>query len=400
MRRFHPPDPYLILATLVLVIFGVIMVSSASVVESYQVTGSNTHYFVRQAIFAVVGLGLWFFLQRFDYHNFRPLATTALVIGIVLLILAFIPGLGVEAGGSRRWIGAGDLTLQVTEVLKLGLIFYLAYWFENKGPKITSFYYTFLPFLMLLAGVCGLIIIEPDMGTTIVVAGIALAMYYAAGGSWQHITLLIMGGAAVIWGLIWAAPYRAARLLTFLNPSLDPLGAGYHINQALIALGSGGFLGYGFGRSRQKFSFLPEASSDSIFAVIGEELGFVGIVLLVLLPFAVFVWRGLQTAKRAPDAFGRLLAIGITTWIGWQAAINIGSITGLIPLTGVPLPFISQGGTSLVFVLIASGILLNISRQTIYTKDDEDPFIRWRDIWARLTSSVRRARYLERESDQ
>ncbi len=398
MRKFHSPDPYLILATLVLVVFGVIMVSSASVVESYQVTGSNTHYFFRQAIFALVGLVLWFLLQRVDYHSYRLASTGLLVAGIALLILVFIPGLGVTAGGSRRWIGAGDLTLQVTEVLKLGLIFYLAYWFERKGPKITSFYHTLLPFVMLLLLICGLIIAEPDMGTTLVVVGIALAMYFTAGGSWQHISLLVMGGVLAIWSLILAVPYRATRLMTFLNPANDPLGAGYHLNQALIALGSGGLTGLGFGRSRQKFNFLPEASSDSIFAIIGEELGFLGILFLVLLPFTIFIWRGFQTAKRAPDAFGRLLAVGITTWIGWQAAINIGAITGLIPLTGVPLPFISQGGTSLVFALAASGILLNISRQTIYTKDDEDPFGWWGNIWARVTSTVRRARYLEKEA--
>ncbi|MFA5966941.1 MAG: putative lipid II flippase FtsW [Patescibacteria group bacterium] len=398
MRRFHSPDPYLILATLVLVLFGLIMVSSASVVESYQATGSNTYYFFRQALFATAGLGLWFVLQRVDYHNYRTIATSALILGIVLLVVVFIPGLGVTAGGSRRWVGAGDLTLQVTEVMKMGLIFYLAYWFERKGPKITSFYYTFLPFAALLLLICGLIIAEPDMGTTLIIAGIALAMYFTAGGSWQHISLLVMSGAAVVWALTLAAPYRMARLMTFFNPGADPLGAGYHINQALIALGSGGLTGFGFGRSRQKFNFLPETSSDSIFAIIGEELGFLGISLLVLLPLTIFIWRGCQTAKRAPDAFGRLLAIGITTWIGWQAAVNIGAIIGLIPLTGVPLPFISQGGSSLVFVLAASGILLNISRQTIYTKDDEDPFSGWRHFWTRVAGTVRRARYLEKES--
>ena len=400
MRRFHSPDPYLIIATVVLVIFGVIMVSSASVVESYQATGSNTYYFFRQAIFAAIGLGLWFILQKVDYHQYRLVATLALFAGLLLLLLVFIPGLGVEAGGSRRWLGAGDLTLQVTEVMKLGLIIYLAYWFERKGPKITSFYYTFLPFILMLAVICGLIIAEPDMGTTMVVAGIGLAMFFAAGGSWPHLTLLVASGAAIVWGLILAAPYRLARLLTFLDPANDPLGAGYHINQALIALGSGGLFGFGFGRSRQKFNFLPEASSDSIFAVIGEELGFIGIVLLVVLPFAVFVWRGLQIAKRAPDAFGRLLATGITAWVGLQAIINIGAIIGLIPLTGVPLPFISQGGTSLVFILIASGILLNISRQTIYTKNDEDPFGWWGHIWARFTGIIRRSRYFEKSSTE
>ena len=388
MRRFHSPDPYLILATLMLVIFGLVMVSSASVVESYQVTGSNTYYFWRQAIIAGVGLGFWYFLQKIDYHQYRLIATSLLLLSIILLVLVFVPGLGIEAGGSHRWIGVGDLTLQVTEVMKLGLIVYLAYWFERKGPKITNFYYTFLPFILIMA--------EPDMGTTMVVASIGMTMYFSAGGSWQHITSIIVVGSLLVWAMILAAPYRLARLLTFLNPGNDPLGAGYHINQALIALGSGGLFGFGFGKSRQKFNFLPEASSDSIFAIIGEELGFIGVVLLVLLPFTIFIWRGLQIAKRAPDTFGRLLAVGITAWIGFQTIINIGSIIGLIPLTGVPLPFISHGGTSLVFILIASGILLNISRQTIYTKDDEDSFGWWGHVWARFTGIVRRSRYFEK----
>lgn len=396
MRRFHSPDPYLILSTLVLVIFGLVMVSSASVVESFQVTGSNTYYFWRQAIIALIGMGFWYVLQKVDYHQYRSVATSLLFLGLLLLVLVFIPGLGVEAGGSHRWIGVGDLTLQVTEVMKLGLVVYLAYWFERKGPKITNFYYTFLPFILMMAVICGLIMAEPDMSTTMVVAGIGMAMYFTAGGSWQHVTSIIVLGGLAVWAMILAAPYRLARLLTFINPDNDPLGAGYHINQALIALGSGGLFGFGFGKSRQKFNFLPEASSDSIFAIIGEELGFIGIVSLVILPFAVFIWRGLQTAKRAPDIFGRLLAIGITTWIGLQAIINIGSIIGLIPITGVPLPFISQGGTSLVFILIASGILLNISRQTIYTKDDEDPFGWWGDIWTRFAGIIRRSRYFEK----
>ncbi len=391
MRKYHAPDPWLILITLFLVSFGLIMVSSASVVESYQITGSNTYYFVRQVVFAVIGLVLWFFLQRWDYHRFRPLATMVLFISIALLIAVFIPGVGFEAGGSKRWIGAGELTLQVTEVLKLGLIIYLAYWFEKKGPKIGNWYATFLPFILLLLIILGLIIAEPDMGTVVVIAGIAGVMYFVAGADLKHISLLVGGGLLAIWGLIKIAPYRTVRWLTFLNPASDPLGAGYHINQALIALGSGGLLGLGFGRSRQKFNFLPEASSDSIFAVIGEELGLLGLLFFVIIPLSILVWRGLKISQKAPDVFGRLLALGITTWIGWQAIINIGAITGLLPLTGVPLPFISQGGTSLVFAMIGSGILLNISRQTTGNKYDEDPFSWWWNIWSRITDFISRA---------
>lgn len=398
MRKYHAPDPWLIITTLFLVVFGLIMVSSASVVESFQVTGSNTYYFVRQVVFAVIGLVLWFFLQRWDYHRYRLIATSALIFSIVLLVAVFIPGIGLDAGGSKRWIGAGDLTLQVTEVLKLGLIFYLAYWFEKKGNKITNWYSTFLPFIMLLLVIGGLIIMEPDMGTTIVIMGIAIAMYFAAGAKIKHLSLILIGGIAGVWVLIKAAPYRAARWLTFLNPGADPLGAGYHINQALIALGSGGLFGLGFGHSRQKFNFLPEASSDSIFAVIGEELGLLGILFFVILPLAIFVWRGLKIAQNAPDMFGRMLALGITVWIGWQATINIGAITGLLPLTGAPLPFISQGGTALVFVMIGAGILLNISRQTIHDKNDEDPFSWWRNSWSHITNTINRKSYSQKKS--
>ncbi|MBN2585185.1 putative lipid II flippase FtsW [Patescibacteria group bacterium] len=391
MRRYHAPDPWLILATLFLVGFGLLMVSSASVVESYQATGSNTYYFFRQLVFALIGLVIWFFIQRFDYHRFRPVATIGLGLSIALLLLVFIPGLGFSAGGSRRWIGAGDLTLQVTEPLKIALIIYLAYWFERKGSRMRGLYSTFIPFVILMGAIGALVMAEPDMGTAIVVSGIALALYFAAGANLSHVLTIIVGGVALVWALIKAAPYRLARLLTFLNPERDPLGAGYHITQALIALGSGGILGLGFGHSRQKFDFLPEASSDSIFAVIGEELGLIGVLLLVILPLSIVVWRGLKVAKTAPDVFGRLIALGITVWIGLQAVINIGAISGLLPLTGVPLPFVSQGGTSLMFVMIASGVLLNVSRQTTQDKSDEDPFSWWWNIWARFTGAIDRA---------
>ena len=398
MRQYHAPDAWLILTTLFLVIFGLIMVSSASVVESFQVTGNNSYYFIRQAIFALVGVVLWFFLQRWDYHRFKPLATIGLIVSIVLLIAVFIPGIGLDAGGSRRWIGAGELTLQVTEVLKIGLIIYLAYWFEKKGTKINNWYTTFLPFVFLLLGILALIIAEPDMGTAVVIAGIAGGMYFVAGAEPKHLALLVIGGLVAVWGVIKMAPYRTVRWLTFLNPASDPLGAGYHINQALIALGSGGLFGLGFGHSRQKFNFLPEASSDSIFAIIGEELGLLGLIFFVIIPLAIFIWRGFRISQNARDVFGRMLAIGITIWIGWQTTINIGAITGFLPLTGAPLPFISQGGTALVFAMIGSGILLNISRQTIKDGKDENPFSWWRNFWSRVTDSISRAQGLRTKS--
>ena len=334
-----------------------------------------------------MGLILWWFLQKLDYRFWKRWAGTLLIIAGVLLVLVLIPGVGVEAGGARRWIGFGNFTLQASEFAKFALVIYLAYWFERKGREITDLYKTFLPFVGLLLAMFFLVIQEPDLGTASVTAAIAGTMYLVAGASWGQLGTLLGGGVAGVFLLIKVAPYRLRRLLTFLNPGADPLGAGYHINQALLAIGSGGIFGLGYGHSRQKYSFLPEPSSDSIFAIIGEELGLIGAVFLVVIPFAIIVWRGLLVARKAPDMFGRMMALGLTCWIGYQAIINIGAIVGLFPLTGVPLPFISLGGSSLVIMLAASGVLLNISKQTVKSSEDENPFSWWWNWWARYANS-------------
>ena len=385
MRPYHRQDYYLAVTTFVLVVFGLIMVASASVVESYAATGSNNYYFIRQSVFAVIGIFFWWFLQKLDYRYWKRWATTLLIVAGVLLVAVLIPGLGVEAGGARRWIGFGDFTLQASEVAKFALVVYLAYWFEKKGREITDFYKTFLPFVLVLVGVFFLVMQEPDLGTALVIALIAGTMYMVAGASWGQLSGLVLAGVAGVLLLIKVAPYRLKRLLTFLNPSADPLGAGYHINQALLAIGSGGIFGLGYGHSRQKYNFLPEPSSDSIFAIIGEELGLIGSVFLVIIPFAIIVWRGLLVARKAPDMFGRMMALGLTCWIGYQAIINIGAIVGLFPLTGVPLPFVSLGGSSLVIMLAASGVLLNISKQTVKSTEDENPLSWWWNWWARYS---------------
>ncbi|MFH0905172.1 MAG: putative lipid II flippase FtsW [bacterium] len=392
MRPYHRQDYYLATTTFLLVIFGLIMVASASVVQSYEIAGSNNFYLLRQAGFALVGIILWWILQKIDYHLWKRFATIGLGIALVLLVLVLIPGLGVEAGGARRWVGFGIFTLQASEVTKIALILYLAYWFEKKGQRITDLLGTFLPFVAVIGIIFLLVMQEPDLGTAVVTALVAGTMFLGAGATWGQLVTLGGGGIAAMMFLIYAAPYRLRRLLTFLNPGADPLGSGYHINQALLAVGSGGLFGLGYGHSRQKFNFLPEASSDSIFAVIAEELGLIGSVFLVILPFAVIIWRGLITAKKAPDMFGRMLALGLTSWIGYQAVINIGAIIGLFPLTGIPLPFISQGGSSLVIMLIASGILLNISKQTVKTTEDESPLGGWWDWWSYFANASSRRR--------
>ncbi len=397
MKHYHRQDYYLAVTTFILVVFGLIMVSSASLGLAQANEKANTFYLVRQGGYAAIGLVAWWFFQNFDYRILKRFATIFLGLSILALLLVLVPGLGFESGGAKRWIHLGPVSFQVSEFVKLGLIVYLAYWFDRKNTKITDFYKTFLPFVGLFGVIFLLIMQQPDLGTAMVITSIAGCMYLVAGATWTQLGALVGGGATMILLLIHAAPYRLRRLVTFLNPGADPLGAGYHINQALIALGSGGVFGLGYGHSKQKFNYLPEAASDSIFAVIGEELGLVGCLFLVLIPLGVIVWRGLVISRRAPDMFGRMMALGITAWIGFQGILNMGAVVGLVPLTGVPLPFVSLGGTSLVFMLMGSGILLNISKQTVINQKDENPVGWWWDWWSHYSYPGSRKSVARRE---
>ncbi|MCL5795867.1 MAG: putative lipid II flippase FtsW [Patescibacteria group bacterium] len=356
------PDYFLIMLVFILAVFGLVMIYSSSVVSSYEIFGYNSYYLNKQAISLVIGVVVWFIFAKIDYRFWQKYALWMLVATLILLILVFVPGIGKEIGGAHRWIDIGPLFFQPSEIAKLTLIIYLAAWLSKKGEGVKDLKKGFLPFVIILAIIAFLIIKEPDMGTLSVIAGIATIIFFAAGASWQHLTL----GLASIIGffviLIKSAPYRMQRFLTFLNPEKEALGAGYHINQALLAIGTGGLFGLGFGQSKQKYLYLPQAHSDSIFAIIMEELGFLR-ASLVIIAFILIAWRGFKIAKNAPDAFSRLMAVGITSWIVIQAFINIAAMTGIMPLTGVPLPFISYGGSSLVILLAAVGILTNISKQ-------------------------------------
>ena len=250
-----------------LVIFGLIMVSSASVAQSLLNTDTNYYYVIRQAIYAGIGLALWWVLQRIDYHYWKQFATLLLGLALLSLILVLVPGIGFESGGARRWIHLGPASFQVSEFVKLAIVVYLAFWFERKGPQVVSTFKTFLPFVGLLGAIFLLVMQQPDLGTAMTIAFIAGSMYLVAGATWTQLMVLAGSGVTAVALLIYAAPYRLRRLITFLNPGADPLGAGYHINQALLAIGSGGVFGLGYGRSRQKFNYLPESASDSIFAV-------------------------------------------------------------------------------------------------------------------------------------
>lgn len=357
------PDYLFALLVFALVVFGLIMISSASLAISYEKFGRGDIYLIRQSLAFLFGIFVWIVFQSIDYHFFRKIALPLLFLTLLLLILVFIPGIGVAWKGVHRWLSLGPLSFQPAELSKLTLILYLATWFEKMGKRITSFTHSFLPFVFLLFVLLALLFSQPDIGTSVVIIGIAISIFFVAGGSIIHLLGLLASGFSVFLGIIFSAPYRIARISAYLNPEKDPLGIAYHIRNALIAIGSGGLWGLGFGMSRQKHLFLPEAHTDSIFAVIAEELGFIRAGILILV-FLYLGYRGFRIAQKAPDSFGKLIATGITAWFIFQIFINLAGITTLLPFTGVPLPFISYGGTSLVVSLAAVGILLNISKHS------------------------------------
>jgi cell division protein FtsW len=361
-EKQNQPDYTLIAVVFVIIIFGLIMLSSASSVIAYQ-NYHNSNYLWKHQLFNGVFLGLlaMFITSKIAYINWQKLAIPMLAATILTLFLVLVSGAGISSGGATRWIDLGFFSFQPSELAKLTFIIYLATWFSKKGKVMNDFAYGFIPFLVLLGIITLLIMMQPDLGTMTVIALVSILVFFIAGGSIKNILMIIAGGATLFALLIKIAPYRAARLSVFLNPELDPLGIGYHINQALLAIGSGGILGLGLGRSRQKYNYLPEATTDSIFAIIAEELGLIISVLLIVL-FIVLMIRGFKIARNAPDQFGKLLAAGITCWFTVQAVINIGAMVSLLPLTGIPLPFVSYGSSAIVISMAAVGILINISK--------------------------------------
>ncbi len=342
---------------LTLSFIGLFFVFEASSVRSFSEVGNSFHYFKLQALWILLGMGVMFFLSLFDYHKFYYIAFPLMMTTIVLLIIVLIPGIGTSAGGARRWIDFGIINFQPTEIAKFSVIVYLSSWFIHRERK------RFFSFLTLLGALIFLIIMQPDMGTAIIVFSLSIIIYFLAGVELSYLALLLPVSFFSFFLLIKTSPYRFRRLTAFLDPSTDPLGIGYHVNQILISLGNGGFLGLGFGASRQKYLFLPEAHTDSIFAIIGEEFGFVGGFLLIFVFFALmyYIYR---VAAGAGDRYGRLLAGGILAYFALQSTINFGGMVGLLPLTGVPLPFISYGGSNLLVSFALLGILINIAKKT------------------------------------
>ncbi len=361
VRSKSNPDWKLISAILFLLGIGIIMVYSASAVISHSEMNDWYYYAKRQILFALIGLISMYIMMNINYWIWKQWAKTGLFICFALLIIVLIPGVGDTRGGATSWLGIGSFGIQPSEFMKLGMILFLAKRFSDHQEKMWSFTKGILPPLLILGIALTLIMLQPDLGTGTVLAGTVLLMIYVAGARTRYLIGLISIGVLGFVGLVLAAPYRISRIVAFLDPWQDPLGAGYQLIQSLYAIGPGGLMGLGLGMSRQKYFYVPEPHTDFIFAILAEELGFIG-ASIVLLLFVVLVWRGLRIAITAPDLFGSFLAVGIVGMVAIQVIINIGVVTGMFPVTGITLPLLSYGGSSLVLTLTAMGILLNISR--------------------------------------
>ena len=372
MAKKHAPDIILLLCCLLLLVSGVLILASVSSSLSLQRTGTTFYYLNHQLLFGFLpGLLLGSFAFFTPLSFFKKWSFVLLLFSLALLALVFLPGIGGEVGTANRWIYVGGFSFQPSEFLKLAFILYMASWLSSRASSTKpdrsekeTFSKTFVPFAVVMAVVSAFLILQPDVSTLGVIAATGLVMYFLAGTPLWHTFVLAGFGLAAFAALAVLASYRWERIQVFLDPSLDPLGKGYQLNQALIGIGSGGLFGAGLGLSFQKFGVLPEPISDSIFAVFAEETGFLGSIFLISL-FAVFAWRVFVIARRAHERFAGFCAAGIGVWISLQAAVNIASMLALVPLTGIPLPFISYGGSALAVELIALGILLNISKGSL-----------------------------------
>ena len=350
----------LLAPTAFLVIGGLLMVLSASSVSSFAEFGDSFRYFQRQSIYAIVGMGALVLTARMRYDAWRRLSLPFLALTILLLGVVLSPSHGVEAYGSSRWFQLGPVTVQPSEIAKLAAVVFAAMVIERKWGKLDDLGHLALPLLPVVLVIGGMVMLQPDLGTTLIITATVFAMLFVAGVRMRYLSMAAFFGTVVGMGLIMSAEYRRVRFLSFLHPWEDASNTGYQLAQSLIALGSGGWFGVGLGASRQKWAYVPNAHNDFIFAILGEELGLIG-EIVVLAAFAALIYAGVRIAASAKDVFGRMLAGGIVSWFGIQALINLGAVTGLLPITGVPLPFLSYGGSSLVVSLAAVGILVNIA---------------------------------------
>lgn len=361
-RNERQADRSLLIVVGVIVAYGLIMLSSASSVMAYN-TYRDSYFFLKHQIFGLVlGLAAFWFFSKVDYHVWRKYALWMLIFSIVLLLLVFIPGLSARWGSARSWISVFGFSLQPSEFVKITFLLYLAAWLEGRKKKLAEISRGLGPFIAILGLIALLMLLQPDLGTLAVIALVSLTVFFIGGARLRHVLGLVILGIIALIVMINIYPYQANRIRCLVEPSFSVKEHCYQINQSLIAVGSGGFWGRGLGESRQKFLYLPQAQNDAIFPIISEETGFVFSSVLVLL-YVMLFYRGFAIAKNAPDDFGKILAVGIVSWIALQALINIGGMINIMPMTGVPLPLVSYGGSAMLAVLSALGILANISKQ-------------------------------------
>ncbi|HEV2414362.1 MAG TPA: putative lipid II flippase FtsW [Candidatus Dormibacteraeota bacterium] len=377
------PDRYLLFTTVLLCGAGLVMVTSASVAFAYTQHQSAFYYAERQGAWMVMGFAALFVLARIDYRRIRPLAPAGAVAAALLMLLVLVPHVGVSVNGARRWFDAGPLgTFQPSELGKLAFAVFIAHWIDRNAQRMGDFQQVFVPFAAMLSGILVLLMLERDLGTAVVTVGIFVSAYWAGGGRLRHIILLVALLALGFVAVTLLEPYRMGRLAAFKNPWADPLGAGFQATQSIYGLASGGVFGVGIGHSIEKYGWLPEAHTDFIFAIVGEETGLLG-TTLVMLGFLAFGVRGYRASLRSPDRFGMALAASITTWVTFEALLNMATVTNTLPITGVPLPFFSYGGTALATTLAGVGVLLSIARHGSGSalgnnRGSDEAFDRWR----------------------
>jgi cell division protein FtsW len=361
MPRRLAPDVWLFGVAIVLLAAGVVMVYSASAIVAADRFQDPYFFLKKQLFWAVIGAACLWMAIRLDYRRLEHLVLPLLIFAGVLLVLVLVSPFGQAINGTRRWIRLGPVSFQPAELAKLALVLYLAAFLAKKGEAIAEFRRGLLPPLAVAGVLAALVLAQPDLGTCLTLVTLTFTLLFLAGGRVRHLGLILLAALPTLALAIWVAPYRVRRIIAFLDPWSDPRGSGFQIIQSWLALGNGGLFGQGIGASRQKLFYLPESHTDFIFAIVGEELGFVGATTIVAL-FAILIWRGLRIGLRAPDPFGGYLAIGITVLIATQTLVNLGVVTGLLPTKGLPLPFISFGGSALLVTLLSTGVLLNISQ--------------------------------------
>ncbi|MDP4179778.1 MAG: putative lipid II flippase FtsW [Bacillota bacterium] len=368
MKGKRPFDFWIFISVLMLLSIGIIMLFSASYPSAYYYHSGNAYYFVeKQLLFAILGLIGMFIIMRIDYHKLGKISPILFIICLVLLALVRIPGIGSKLNGAYRWIFIGPISFQPSELLKISVILFFSYSLSKRRESLKYFFKGLLPYLLLVGLFSGLLLIEPHLSCTVLLVLVSAIILFCAGAQIKHYLAMGLPAVAVFIFLITFFEHARKRLTTFLHPMQDKQGDSWQIIQSLYAIGSGGLFGRGLGKGMQKHLYLPEPYNDFIFAVTAEELGYIGLIAILML-FFVFIWRGIKVALNAPDIFGSLVAIGLTSLVGIQVIVNVAVVTSSIPATGMPLPFFSSGGTSLTFLLCSIGILLNISKQANYER--------------------------------